>query len=79
MIEMNLIRLATLIPVIVIAVTLLLSISSGKTLSPMQGTQPFIVNKRLHPARYWFGIVILIGLFMMAVFFAYKVLSMPNE
>ncbi len=71
---MNPVNLFALIPLIIAAAALAVSLWTGKTLGP-QGTTPLIVNRSEQPGRYAFGIgmltvfVLVTGSMAWAVFF----------
>jgi len=43
-----------------------ISLKTGKTMTPLRGTQPFIVDRSQQPGRFWGGIVIMAGFAMVA-------------
>jgi hypothetical protein len=45
---------------------LISSIVTGKSMTPMRGTRPFIVNRREHPVRYTVRVAINAGCLLVA-------------
>ena len=38
-----------------------ISLKTGKTMTPLRGTQPFVVDRAQQPGRFWGGIILMAG------------------
>ena len=75
---MDLNRLWMGTPLIVVGTVLVASIVTGKTLNPMRGLSPIIVNRSENPGRYWGGVFGFAAVFLIWGWLTFKVITMPT-
>jgi len=75
---MDLNRLWIATPLIPIGTILVAALVTGKTINPLRGMRPLIVNRSEHPRRFWGGVVGSLTMFLVWGWLSFKVFTMAG-